>query len=64
MSKSTETVKVIVRSRPMNKKEFDNGSKDIVTMDQATCQVNLEHPTDGTPRTFTFDMVYGGDSKQ
>jgi hypothetical protein len=33
MSKNTETVKVIVRSRPMNKKEFDNGSTEIVTID-------------------------------
>ena len=64
MSKSTETVKVIVRSRPMNKKEFDNGSKEIVGIDQQSCQVSLEHPNDeGKPRSFTFDMVYGGDSK-
>ena len=28
-------------------------------------QVSLEHPTEGEkPRVFTFDMVYGGDSKQ
>ena len=33
MSKNTETVKVIVRARPMNKKEIDNGSTSVVTMD-------------------------------
>jgi hypothetical protein len=30
MSKPTETVKVVVRGRPMNKKEKENGSVEIV----------------------------------
>jgi hypothetical protein len=62
MSKNTETVKVIVRSRPMNKKEFDNGSTEIVTIDQSLCSVSLLSEKE-QPRTFTFDMVYGGNSK-
>ena len=33
MSKNTETVKVIVRTRPMNSKEFENGSTEIVKID-------------------------------
>jgi hypothetical protein len=33
MSKNVETVKVVVRSRPMNKKEFENGSTEIVAID-------------------------------
>lgn len=64
-SKSTETVKVVVRARPMNKKEFDNGSTEIVNIDQQYCQVSVENPqADEKPRTFTFDMVYDGTSKQ
>ena len=49
----------------MNKKEFDNGSTEIVAIDQSVMQVSLEHPQQKeNPRVFTFDMVYGGDSKQ
>ena len=62
MSKNTETVKVIVRARPMNKKEIDNGSTSIVDMDGALCSCTLNQPNE-KPRTFTFDMVYGADSK-
>ena len=65
MSKHTETVKVVVRARPINKKEIDNGSIEIVGIDQSVMQVSLAHPTSNEkPRVFTFDMVYGGDSKQ
>jgi hypothetical protein len=32
-TKNTETVKVIVRTRPMNSKEFENGSQCIVGID-------------------------------
>jgi len=58
MSKNTETVKVIVRARPMNKKEIDNGSTSVVTMDQSLCSCTLNDKNE-KPRTFTFDMVYG-----
>lgn len=47
----------------MNKKELDNGSSAIVTMDQSVCSCTLMDKDD-KPRTFTFDMVYGADSKQ
>jgi hypothetical protein len=35
MSKNTETVKVMVRTRPMNKKEIDQGCQSVVTVDGA-----------------------------
>lgn len=65
MSKNVETVKVVVRCRPMNRKEIDQGSESIVTMDQSIMQVSLAHPNgQDNPRNFTFDMVYGVESKQ
>jgi len=63
MSKNTETVKVIVRCRPMNKNEVGRGSKPIVHMDQNNSSCTLEDPQE-KPRTFTFDCVFGAESKQ
>jgi hypothetical protein len=65
MSKnSTETVKVMVRVRPMNKKELGQGCKSIVTVDKDINQIELNKPDeDGQPgRAFTFDSVYDCDS--
>jgi hypothetical protein len=62
MSKNTECVKVMVRARPMNKKEIDNGSQNVVSIDSSLCSVTIQN--EGGPRTFTFDMVYDGDSLQ
>jgi hypothetical protein len=33
MSKNTETVKVMVRARPMNRKENEQGCTPVVTVD-------------------------------
>ena len=42
MSKNnTETVKVMVRVRPMNKKEYSLGSKQIVQVNKPTNQIIL-----------------------
>ena len=52
----------MVRARPMNKKEIDNGSQNVVSIDSSLCSVTIQN--EGGPRTFTFDMVYDGDSLQ
>jgi hypothetical protein len=65
MSKnSTETVKVMVRVRPMNKKEKERGCKSIVDVDGARNAIEIHKPDeDGQPgRAFTFDSVYDCDS--
>lgn len=65
MSKnSTETVKVMVRVRPMNGKENARGCKSIVDVDKALNQIEIHKPDeDGQPgRAFTFDSVYDCDS--
>ena len=65
MSKSSESVKVMVRWRPMNTKETDRGWGWIVTVDKSYSQINLKKPNSGeVDKTFSFDSVYGQDSQQ
>ncbi|XP_059099397.1 osmotic avoidance abnormal protein 3-like isoform X4 [Tigriopus californicus] len=59
-----ETVKVIVRCRPMNTREKDLKCKTCVFMDPSILQcstMNLSDPS-AAPKNFTFDGVYGTDS--
>ncbi|XP_045551428.1 kinesin-like protein KIF3C isoform X1 [Salmo salar] len=71
--KSSETVKVVVRCRPLNRKEAagvtgtPGGKGGIVEMDVHRGQVVLRNPhaLPGEPqKTFTFDSVYDASSKQ
>ncbi|XP_029630797.1 kinesin-like protein KIF3C isoform X2 [Salmo trutta] len=68
--KSSETVKVVIRCRPLNRKEeaaAAGGVGGIVEMDMRLGQVVLRNPRGppGEPRkTFTFDSVYDPSSKQ
>ena len=65
MAKSSESVKVMVRCRPMSQKEIDRGCSCIVTVDKAYGQINLAKPNSGEiDKTFSFDSVYGQDSQQ
>uniref|UniRef100_A0A8C5HDW3 Kinesin-like protein n=1 Tax=Gouania willdenowi TaxID=441366 RepID=A0A8C5HDW3_GOUWI len=61
-----DNVKVVVRCRPLNQKEKMMGHKHAVTVDEirGTITVNkLETPHE-PPKTFTFDTVFGPESKQ
>ncbi|KAL4630577.1 kinesin-like protein KIF3C [Arapaima gigas] len=65
--KNCEAVKVVVRCRPLNRKEDAAGSDSIVKMDVKLGQVALRNPKapQGEPlKTFTFDAVYDAGSKQ
>uniref|UniRef100_A0A3B3ZE69 Kinesin-like protein n=1 Tax=Periophthalmus magnuspinnatus TaxID=409849 RepID=A0A3B3ZE69_9GOBI len=67
-NKSSECVKVVVRCRPLNRKEESNGpAGGIVQMDLKLGQVILRNPR-APPceplKTFTFDAVYDANSKQ
>ena len=66
--KSSESVKVVIRCRPSNRKEETAGSGGgIVEMDVRLGQVVLRNPRAplSEPRkTFTFDAVYDASSKQ
>uniref|UniRef100_A0A8P4GQ27 Kinesin-like protein n=1 Tax=Dicentrarchus labrax TaxID=13489 RepID=A0A8P4GQ27_DICLA len=63
---ANDNVKVVVRCRPLNQKEKMMGHKLAVNVDEirGTITVNkLETPHE-PPKTFTFDTVFGTDSKQ
>ncbi|XP_059468801.1 osmotic avoidance abnormal protein 3-like [Neocloeon triangulifer] len=55
-----ETVKVVVRCRPMNTKEKAMGCKNVVNMDPVCCTCYLSNPNEPTApnKAFRFDGVY------
>ncbi|XP_065270444.1 kinesin-like protein KIF3B [Emys orbicularis] len=65
--KSSESVRVVVRCRPMNGKEKAASYDKVVDVDVKLGQVSVKNPR-GTshelPKTFTFDAVYDWNSKQ
>ncbi|KAM9798014.1 kinesin-like protein KIF3C [Neosynchiropus ocellatus] len=67
-TKSSESVKVVVRCRPLNRKEESSGpAGGIVQMDLKLGQVILRNPRappSEPQKTFTFDGVYDANSKQ
>ncbi|CAB1432872.1 unnamed protein product [Pleuronectes platessa] len=67
-TKSSESVKVVVRCRPLNRKEESHGpAGGIVQMDLGLGQVILRNPrapVSEPQKTFTFDGVYDASSKQ
>jgi hypothetical protein len=60
---SAECVKVVVRCRPLNSKEKEDGRQQIVNMDDksGTCVIQ---PLNAEPKTFTFDAVYPPNTEQ
>ncbi|XP_077147963.1 kinesin-like protein KIF3C isoform X1 [Ranitomeya variabilis] len=66
-TKSSEALKVVVRCRPINRKEEGAGYDRIVSMDVKLGQVTIRNPRVNPgelPKTFTFDAVYDASSKQ
>lgn len=62
----SDNVKVVVRCRPLNQKEKSMGHKLSVIVDEirGTITVNKLETSQEPPKTFTFDTVFGPDSKQ
>ncbi|XP_051933072.1 kinesin-like protein KIF17 isoform X4 [Hippocampus zosterae] len=56
----SESVKVVVRCRPLNDRETALGSKMVLTMDLQRCQCFIKKPmsADEPPKQFTFDGTY------
>ncbi|KAF3690199.1 Kinesin-like protein KIF17 [Channa argus] len=56
----SESVKVVVRCRPLNDREKALGSQMVLFMDQHGCQCFIEKPgvADEPPKQFTFDGTY------
>ncbi|KAM3922207.1 kinesin-like protein KIF3B [Leptodactylus fuscus] len=66
-SKSSESVRVVVRCRPMNSKEIAAGFDKVVDVDVKLGQVSVriqKGASNDLPKIFTFDAVYDGNSKQ
>ncbi|XP_006639687.1 kinesin-like protein KIF3B [Lepisosteus oculatus] len=66
-TKSSESVKVVVRCRPMNEKEVAANFERMVSVDVKLGQVSVKNPRGAPselPKTFTFDSVYDWNSKQ
>ncbi|EER44407.1 kinesin heavy chain [Histoplasma capsulatum H143] len=60
-SGSTNTIKVVARFRPQNKVELASGGEPIVEFESDdTCKINSKEAAGA----FTFDRVFGMDSKQ
>ncbi|XP_069546707.1 kinesin-like protein KIF17 [Brachyistius frenatus] len=56
----SESVKVVVRCRPLNDREKALGSKMVLSMDLHRCQCFIEKPgaVEEPPKQFTFDGTY------
>ncbi|XP_034551878.1 kinesin-like protein KIF3B [Notolabrus celidotus] len=67
-SKSSESVKVVVRCRPMNEKERAAKFDRVVSVDVKLGQILVRNPRETSagdpPKVFTFDSVYDWNSKQ
>ncbi|KAF3859787.1 hypothetical protein F7725_000042 [Dissostichus mawsoni] len=67
-SKSSETVKVVVRCRPMNEKEKAAKFERVVSVDVKLGQIIVRNPREAAanehPKVFTYDSVYDWNSKQ
>ena len=63
-SSSAETVKVVVRCRPLNSKEKEDGRQQIVHMDPKMGSCVVQPAGSDEPKTFTFDSVYPPNTEQ
>ena len=61
-----EAVKVVVRCRPLNRKEIEDGRQRIVKMDLRIGQLGVSNPKapQDAPKSFTFDLIYDENVKQ
>ncbi|KAG7394300.1 hypothetical protein PHYBOEH_005389 [Phytophthora boehmeriae] len=62
--KDKETVKVVVRCRPLFGKELVEGRKAIITLDAAAALISLKCPDNSQIKSFTFDSVYDENTSQ
>ena len=54
-----ETVKVVIRCRPLSKNEMVAGHEVVVKMNLKSNDILVHKPTgDEPPKQFTFDMVF------
>lgn len=63
---AAECVRVVVRSRPLDKVEMAAGHRSIVRVDERQGTIDILNPKlpDEPPKSFAYDAVYGENSKQ
>ena len=54
----SECVQVIVRVRPLDKKEINNGSEFILDVDRISSSITIRKPKTKKHKSFTYDAVY------
>ncbi|KAI4504428.1 hypothetical protein M0802_000899 [Mischocyttarus mexicanus] len=62
-----ENVRVVVRVRPLNGKELDGHSKNIIKVDTLNSEITINNPNalhGEPPKVFSFDAVFDTDSTQ
>ncbi|XP_015190874.1 PREDICTED: kinesin-like protein KIF3A [Polistes dominula] len=62
-----ENVRVVVRVRPLNGKELDGHSKNIIKVDALNSEITINNPNAAhgePPKVFSFDAVFDTDSTQ
>ena len=64
IQKKSEWVRVVVRCRPLSKKEVNEGREKVVSMDKDNGEVLVQKSNEEMPKRFTFDCVYSEDTKQ
>ncbi|KAM6969072.1 kinesin-like protein KIF3B [Tautogolabrus adspersus] len=65
--KNCEAVRVVVRCRPLSRKEEATACQNILDIDDKLGQITIRNPKappDEPMKVFTFDSVYGWESKQ
>ncbi|MED6257061.1 hypothetical protein ATANTOWER_008720 [Ataeniobius toweri] len=65
--KHCEAVRVVVRCRPLSRREETAGCENILEVDDKLGQITIRNPKappDEPMKVFTFDSVYGWNSKQ
>jgi len=63
-NKHSESVRVVIRCRPLSKKEIENGRQAIVKMDTKKGEIFIQKEESEVPKIFTFDSVYDWKSEQ
>eukprot|EP01122_Echinamoeba_exundans_P011612 TRINITY_DN4677_c0_g1_i1.p1 TRINITY_DN4677_c0_g1~~TRINITY_DN4677_c0_g1_i1.p1 ORF type:complete len:1134 (-),score=240.59 TRINITY_DN4677_c0_g1_i1:4-3369(-) len=62
--KAKENVQVIVRCRPVNAKESEEGQSAVVRVDDRTKQIEVTSKTNKPLKSFQFDSVFGPNATQ
>ncbi len=64
LADKTECIRVVIRCRPLQEKEMQDGREVVVKMVKNTGEVLISKPGEEIPKVFTFDSVYDWNSEQ